>query len=302
MKGHDNATVLSHLIRFGFFKDYTVWTFHDKRGDVSVGASSSGGGNSSRTNAGGPPTGTTIAGDNNDVGHHDYMTMDDLFGDDAGDKGGDEDVGATLLEPEDVELFENIANHLDKDDVLFGNPRWLKNFREMKQSATDPLYEKGDCSKHMTTLRFNLKLLIVKARYGFSVIGFNEMLNVLNEAFPEGNKVPVNTYQAKKLIRLVAMILKKFDAYTNHCILYRGEYDKLESCPHYNTSRWKMNAGCHVDDNPSSVTKKTKKTKQNYPPQDEEEEGLHTKEESCVVVGLCDILTQGLIGLIEYLY
>jgi hypothetical protein len=30
------------------------------------------------------------------------MTMDDLFGDDVGNKGGDEDVGATLLEPEDV--------------------------------------------------------------------------------------------------------------------------------------------------------------------------------------------------------
>jgi hypothetical protein len=39
--------------------------------------------------------------------------------------------------------------------------------------------------------------------------------------------VRVNTYRAKKLIRLVAMILKKFDACTNHCILYRGEYKKL---------------------------------------------------------------------------
>jgi hypothetical protein len=35
--------------------------------------------------------------------------MDDLFDDDAGDRGNDEDVGATLLEPNNAELFENIA-------------------------------------------------------------------------------------------------------------------------------------------------------------------------------------------------
>ena len=62
--------------------------------------------------------------------------------------------------------------------------------------------------------------------------------------------MPANTYQAKKLIRPVAMKLRKFDAYPNHCILYRGEqYEKLESCPHYDTSRYKRNAGCRVDAN-----------------------------------------------------
>lgn len=52
--------------------------------------------------------GTTVAG-HKDVDHHDYITMDDLFDDDAGDRGNDEDVGATLLEPNNAELFENIA-------------------------------------------------------------------------------------------------------------------------------------------------------------------------------------------------
>jgi hypothetical protein len=31
-----------------------------------------------------------------------------------------------------TELFESIANRLGDNDILFGNPRWLKNFREMK--------------------------------------------------------------------------------------------------------------------------------------------------------------------------
>jgi hypothetical protein len=45
-----------------------------------------------------------------------------------------------------TELFESIANHLGDNDILFGNPRWLENFREMKQAAIDPLYK--DCPKH----------------------------------------------------------------------------------------------------------------------------------------------------------
>ena len=38
----------------------------------------------------------------NDVDHRDYIIVEDLFDDDAADRGSDEDVGATLLEPEDV--------------------------------------------------------------------------------------------------------------------------------------------------------------------------------------------------------
>jgi len=36
-----------------------------------------------------------------------------------------------LLGPEDAEIFENIANRMDQDDVLFG-PKWLENFKEIK--------------------------------------------------------------------------------------------------------------------------------------------------------------------------
>jgi hypothetical protein len=52
---------------------------------------------------------------------------------------------------------------MDQGDVLSRNPKWLENFKEMKQ-AIDPLY-KG-CPKHWTALRFNLQLLMLKARHG----------------------------------------------------------------------------------------------------------------------------------------
>ena len=87
------------------------------------------------------------------------------------------------------------------------------------------------------TLRFNLQMLMLKARHGWSNTSFNDLLRILADTYPKDNKVPANTYQAKKLIRPVAMKLRKFDAYPNHCILYQGEqYEKLESYLHYGVS------------------------------------------------------------------
>ena len=91
---------------------------------------------------------------------------------------------------------------------------------------------------------------MLKAQHGWSDTSFNELLSVLADTYPKDNKVPANTYRAKKLIWPVAMKLRKFDACPNHCILYRGEqYEKLESCPHYGTSRYKRNVSCRVDAN-----------------------------------------------------
>jgi len=89
---------------------------------------------------------------------------------------------------------------------------------------------------------------MLKARHGWSDTSFNELLSYLATTYPTANKVPANTYRAKKLIRPVAMKLRKFDACPNHCILYRGnEYENLTSCPHCGFSRYKKNAGCRVE-------------------------------------------------------
>ena len=69
-----------------------------------------------------------------------------------------------MRDPKEAELSESIANRLDHDDVLFGSLRWLENFREMKQAAIDMLYK--DSPKHWMVLRFNLQMLMLKARHG----------------------------------------------------------------------------------------------------------------------------------------
>jgi hypothetical protein len=75
----------------------------------------------------------------------------------------------------------------------------------------------------------------------------------------------------------VVIKLKKFHACPNHCILYRGKYEKLQSYPHCGVSRYKRNASCHADvddEGPKKGQKKAKTvSKQTLYPKDEEEEG-----------------------------
>jgi hypothetical protein len=156
----------------------------------------------------------------------------------------------------------------------------------MKQAALDPLYEDGGkCLKDCMVLRFNLHMLMLKARHGWSDTSFNELLSYLATTYPTGsNKVQANTYQAKKLIRPVAMKLRKFNACPNHCILYRPgtKYETLTSCSHCDYSRYKRNASYRMDaDNDEALwggskkkgAKKSAAVKRILAQQDEEEEG-----------------------------
>ena len=136
--------VKSHLIRYGFVKDYTVWKFHGEAEDPSAGAS--GGGNSSTTmmaavNAEQQTSSAAAGGHGNaatgDKADHDYITMDDLLQDTTDDDDGDD--GEPVRDPETADLFESIANRLDHDDVLFWSLRWLENFRDEAGGNRSPL-------------------------------------------------------------------------------------------------------------------------------------------------------------------
>ena len=85
----------------------------------------------------------------------------------------------------------------------------------------------------------------------------------------------------------MSMKLKKFHACINHCILYQGKYENLQSCLHYGASRYKRNAGCRTDvddEGPKSRQKKKKTAKQIPVPEDEEEEGyIQRKSPACAI-------------------
>ena len=124
-------------------------------------------------------------------------------------------------------------------------------------------------------LCFDLQLLMLKSCHGWSDTSFNDLLCMPADTYPKGNKVPTNTYRVKRMIRPVAMKLKKFHACTNHCILYRGKYENLQSFPHYGASWYNRNAGCraNVDDEGPKTRQKKKMAKKIPFPENEEEEG-----------------------------
>jgi hypothetical protein len=41
--------------------------------------------------------------------------------------GGGHGKEATVQEPADVDLFKDLVNHIDEDDVVYGSPKWLEN-------------------------------------------------------------------------------------------------------------------------------------------------------------------------------
>jgi hypothetical protein len=53
-------------------------------------------------------------------------------------------------------------------------------------------------------------MLMPKACFGWSDTSFNKLLRILGFMLPKDNKVPTNTYQAKKLIRPVTLNLHPF--------------------------------------------------------------------------------------------
>jgi hypothetical protein len=66
--------------------------------------------------------GHDIVGDNAD-----FIMMDDLV-QDMVDGGGKVDGEPAVLEPKDVEPFEELINCLNNEHVMFGSLRWLDNF------------------------------------------------------------------------------------------------------------------------------------------------------------------------------
>jgi hypothetical protein len=41
-------------------------------------------------------------------------------------------------DPKDMEFFQDFINCLDNDDLIYGSPRRLDNFKEMNQAAKNP--------------------------------------------------------------------------------------------------------------------------------------------------------------------
>ena len=98
--------------------------------------------------------------------------------------------------------------------------------------------------------------MILKAKYGWSDSSFNDLFKLLSWLLPKPNFVHTNTYEVKKVISPLTMGVERIHACPNHCIIYRGKYEKLEKCPTCGARRYKLNRD--VDEGTSNGKKRKK--------------------------------------------
>ena len=54
------------------------------------------------------------------------------------------------------------------------------------------------------------------------------------------NVIPRSIYEVRKLFKKFDLGYQKIHACVKDCCLFRNEKEKLESCPQFNTRRWKV--------------------------------------------------------------
>ncbi|WVZ83355.1 hypothetical protein U9M48_030513 [Paspalum notatum var. saurae] len=147
----------------------------------------------------------------------------------------------------DFTQFNSFADTLmgdaDDEDTTDALAQMLHDAKE--EAGTILLYP--DCKEGHKKLRSTLELLQWKASNGVFDKGFNELLVLIKKLLLEGNKLPASTYEAKEVICPLGLEVRKIHACPNDCILYRGDYRELESCPVCKASWYKFKRDDHGD-------------------------------------------------------
>nr|CAE01994.2 OSJNBb0033G08.10 [Oryza sativa Japonica Group] len=112
---------------------------------------------------------------------------------------------------------------------------------DLGQMLQDAKEDCESCKQGHKKLDTTLEFLQWKAKNGVSDKAFGDLLKLVNNILPEGNKLPKTTYEAKKIVCPLGLEVQKIHACPNDCILYRGEeYENLEACPVCKALRYKI--------------------------------------------------------------
>jgi hypothetical protein len=205
----DTQQILSYLVCRGFMKDYLIWTKHGEGSSAPYTTEN--------------PANINIDGPDMLVGRFHFVhetQQPDADGPDVehvvpnvpnhgfarGNKGVRTNVLPNNIATEDAEFLEAMLRRHAKDPSMF----FMKGMEALMKAAEEPLYDESKgCTKEFTTLRSVLKLLVCKARYGLYDAGFDAFLSIIADMLSKKNKVPTNTYYAKKLISPLTMGVEK---------------------------------------------------------------------------------------------
>jgi hypothetical protein len=72
---------------------------------------------------------------------------------------------------------------------------------------------------------------MVLTDHGWSNKSFKDLLDVLRDILPEGNKIAESVYEAKKITCPLGIEVEKNHACKNSCVLFCEDYADLDKCP-----------------------------------------------------------------------
>ncbi|XP_066167791.1 uncharacterized protein [Oryza sativa Japonica Group] len=201
-----SRTIHFHLFESGFMPSYNCWTSHGEQG-VEMEEDEVEDDNI-------PDFAQYVGFEGNQTGEEEIAAD----GNDVAD-----DLGQMLQDAREDCESEKEAHKLDK----------------MLEDHRTSLYP--GCEQGHKKLDTTLELLQWKAKNGVSDKAFGDLLKLIKNILPGGNKLPEATYEAKKIVCPLGLEVHKIHACPNDCILYRGEeYENLEACPVCKALRYKI--------------------------------------------------------------
>ncbi|XP_074283417.1 uncharacterized protein LOC141607966 [Silene latifolia] len=215
-----------HVVCRGFRQDYHIWIWHGEEGVYREDSSIN----------------DQMSGQHEEIEHH--VDIEHHLEEEPNPNidVSDEDTRVTIDD-------ENVDDDDDRlNEMLNGLEDEMSNrpdvFESLMQASETPLYP--GCIKY-TKLYAVLTFFNIKAKHGWSDKSFTELLEALQDMFPEGNQIPKSNYYAKKLLCPLDLGYEKIDACPNDCLLYRNEYSHLHECPRCSKSRYKLADGIEFE-------------------------------------------------------
>ena len=93
--------------------------------------------------------------------------------------------------------------------------------------------------------------------YGISNNAMEQILHLFCLLLPRGHYVPDTLDKVRKVVRELGLEYQKIHACVNDCVLFRGQYEEMNTCPTCKESRWKnSDSEGHADGGDTGRVKK----------------------------------------------
>ncbi|KAL4578884.1 hypothetical protein LXL04_015015 [Taraxacum kok-saghyz] len=102
-----------------------------------------------------------------------------------------------------------------------------KKFDDMLKDVNVPLWD--GCQNH-SKLSAATRLLNWKSECNVADSTYDKLLPIIKEMLPDGERLPRNFYETKKMLKLLELPKERIHACKNHCMLFYKEHLHLDHC------------------------------------------------------------------------